>query len=77
MFERLQEEYGFTGGCSTVRRAVAQLRQSTPEVFIPLPAAPGEQVQIDFGHAQVTIAGVAGTWVTSDHDKPLSFSSVC
>ena len=58
MFERLQEEYGFTGGCSTVRRAVAQLRQSIPEVFIPLTAAPGEQVQIDFGHAQVTIAGV-------------------
>jgi transposase len=58
MFERLQEEYGFAGACSTVRRVVAQLKQSVPEVFIPLTAAPGEQIQVDFGHAQVILAGV-------------------
>lgn len=58
MFERLQEEYGFTGGSSTVRRVVAQLRQSVSEVFIPLTAAPGEQIQVDFGHALVILAGV-------------------
>lgn len=57
MFKRLQEEYGFTGGCSTVRRTVSQLKQSMPEVFIPLTAAPGEQIQVDFGHAQVILAG--------------------
>ena len=58
MFERLQEEYGFAGACSTVRRVVAQLKQSVPEVFIPLTAAPGERIQVDFGHAQVILAGV-------------------
>jgi transposase len=58
IFERLQEEYGFTGASSTVRRVVAQLKQSVSEVFIPLTAAPGEQIQVDFGHAQVNLAGV-------------------
>ncbi len=57
MFERLQKEYQFTGASSTVRRVVAQLRQSNPECFIPLTAAPGEQMQVDFGHAHVFIAG--------------------
>ena len=58
MYERLRDEYEFTGASSTVRRVVAQLRQSVPECFIPLTAAPGEQIQVDFGHAQVIIAGV-------------------
>lgn len=58
MYERLRDEYQFTGASSTVRRVVAQLRQSVPECFIPLTAAPGEQIQVDFGHAQVIIGGV-------------------
>ena len=41
MYERLRDEYEFTGASSTVRRVVAQLRQSVPECFIPLTAAPG------------------------------------
>jgi len=57
MYERLRDEYGFNGGCSTVRQTVAKLKNTVPEVFIPLMAAPGEQVQVDFGHAQVVIAG--------------------
>ena len=59
MYERLRDEYEFTGASSTVRRVVAQLRQSVPECFIPLTAAPGEQIQVDFGHAQVIVAGVS------------------
>ena len=59
MYERLRDEYDFTGASSTVRRVVSQLRQSVPECFIPLTAAPGEQMQVDFGHAQVVIAGVS------------------
>lgn len=58
MYERLRDEYGFTGAQSTVRRVVAQLRQSIPECFIPLMAAPGEQIQVDFGHAQVIINNI-------------------
>jgi len=59
IYERLKEEYGFTGGASTVRRFVKMLKQSIPECFIPLEAAPGEQAQVDFGHAQVILAGKA------------------
>lgn len=58
MYERLRDEYGFTGAESSVRRVVAQLRNSIPECFIPLSATPGELVQVDFGHAQVIINGV-------------------
>ena len=58
MYERLKEEYEFTGGSSTVRRVVAQLKKVNPECFIPLSAAPGEQAQVDFGHAQVVIHGI-------------------
>lgn len=58
MYERLRDEYGFSGGSSTVRRMVSQLRQSVPECFIPLTATPGEQMQVDFGHAQVVIDGI-------------------
>jgi len=57
MYERLRDEHNFTGGSSTVRQSVAKLKNKVPEVFIPLTAAPGEQVQVDFGHAQVVLAG--------------------
>ena len=58
MYERLRDEYGFTGAESTVRRVVSQLRKSVPECFIPLAAVPGEQFQVDFGHALVNINGI-------------------
>jgi transposase len=58
MYERLRDEYGFTGAESTVRRVVSQLRKSVPECFIPLTAAPGEQFQVDFGQALAVINGV-------------------
>jgi transposase len=58
IYERLTTEYGFTGGESTVRRYVGQQkRQMGAQVFIPLAYAPGRTGQVDFGEAQVVLAG--------------------
>jgi transposase len=57
VYDRLVVEYGFTGAESSVRRVVARLRPKQPEAFIPLGAAFGQQAQIDWGQAQVCIAG--------------------
>ena len=56
MWELLCED-GFTGGYTTVRDAVRQLRQAAPkEVFMPLTQPPGE-AQVDFGYALACIGG--------------------
>lgn len=57
VFNRLQEEYGFEGSESTVRRFVNRLKGSTPEVFIPLTADPGEVAEIDWGKIWVCFGG--------------------
>lgn len=55
IYERLHDEYGFKGGESTVRRYVRSLKDVKNECFLLLEAAPGEQMQIDFGEAQVCL----------------------
>lgn len=57
VYDRLVEEYGFTGGESTVRHFVRSLRGKTSEAYIPLAADWGEQAQLDWGEAVVRIAG--------------------
>ncbi len=47
---------GLHGGESTLREAVRQLKEQKAEVFVPLSHPPGE-AQVDFGHAQVIVAG--------------------
>ena len=54
---RLVEEYGFEGSESTTRGYVRKLRNKGKECFILLDADPGEQAQVDFGHARVIISG--------------------
>ncbi|MDO8691292.1 MAG: IS21 family transposase [Dehalococcoidia bacterium] len=58
VYDRLAEEYQFTGGESTVRRLVARIIKKQPEVFIPLEAAWGQQAQVDWGQAMVEMNGV-------------------
>src|SRR3979409_1296477 len=41
IFERLRDEYGFTGGITIVKDYVAGWRQRTPETFLPRVAPPG------------------------------------
>ena len=57
IYQRLVAEYGFTGGESTVRQVVAELRGRQVEPYIPLVAAPGEMAQVDWGPAVVIIGG--------------------
>jgi transposase len=57
IYERLRDEYGYTGCSSQVRRAVARSKHYSKEVFVPLSHPPGH-AQFDFGEATVVIAGV-------------------
>jgi len=57
IFERLRDEYGYTGCSATARSAVAKAKQHRREVFVPLSHPPGH-AQFDFGEAVVVIGGV-------------------
>lgn len=58
IYQRLTTEYDFQGAESTVRRYVGQRRQQLhSQVFIPLAYELGQVAQVDFGEAQVVIAG--------------------
>jgi transposase len=56
IFDRLRAEHGYKGGYSQVKKIVAELRLRSQEVFVPLIHPPGES-QVDFGHADVVVAG--------------------
>ena len=56
IFDRLREEHGYAGCESIVRAAAHDWRKTTAEVFVPLSHPPGE-AQMDFGHAEVIVAG--------------------
>lgn len=62
IYDRLVEEFPgeFTGGESTVRGVVRQLRGKVrpPEVFVPLAAEPGDLAQIDFQESYAEEGGV-------------------
>ncbi|GAB6180350.1 IS21 family transposase [Desulfotomaculum defluvii] len=55
IFNRLCEEFDFTGSESSVRRFIQLERNTTKEVFVPLTADWGEQAQVDWGRAKVYI----------------------
>ena len=57
IFERLRDEYGFTGGITIVKDYVAGWRQRMQEMFVPLVHPPGH-AQADFGEAIGIIGGV-------------------
>lgn len=57
IFERLRDEYGYTGGKTIVKEAVAAWRSTRAEAFVPLAHRPGE-AQVDFGEAEVALDGL-------------------
>lgn len=57
IYERLRDELGFTGGESTIRRVVAEMKAKMPEVYVPLSFGPAEAAQVDWGTATVIMAG--------------------
>jgi len=56
IFERLRDEYGYPGGLTQVKVAVAKRHLWAKDVHMPLTHEPGE-AQFDFGEATVVIAG--------------------
>ena len=46
---RLRENFGYTGGYSSIRRFVHRLEPVEPEVFVRVHSEPGEDMQVDFG----------------------------
>jgi len=50
IWQRLRDNYGYTGSYSSVRRFVAGLSSHPPEVFVRVHTAPGEEMQVDFGY---------------------------
>ena len=61
IYERLIAECGFTGGETTVRRLVRELREQPVEAFVPLAFPAGDALQIDWGEATVYLNGVKTT----------------
>ena len=57
IYDRLVAEKDFTGGESTIREIVAELKAKQAKVFIPLSYDPGEAIQVDWGEATVYLAG--------------------
>lgn len=58
IYDRLVDEFGFSGSESAIRRAVRSLKQKQPEAFVPLAFMPGEAMQIDWGQAYIYLSGV-------------------
>ena len=61
IYERLVAECGFTGGETTVRRLVRELREKPQEAFVPLAFPAGDAMQIDWGEATVYLNGMKTT----------------
>src|SRR5271168_940443 len=57
IFDRLRQEYAYTGGYTIVKDYVRLQQVRTREMFVPLTHPAGE-AQVDFGEALVVIAGV-------------------
>jgi transposase len=62
IFQIVQED-GFTGSLSPVRAYVGHLRRQhqRPHTFLPLQFDPGQDAQVDWGEAQVDLAGIRVT----------------
>lgn len=53
IYDRLVSEKNFTGGESTIRQKVREIRGSKVKGFIPLEFDPGEAMQVDWGEAVI------------------------
>jgi transposase len=57
IYNRLVDELNFTGGESTIRRIVRELKAQTKDVFMPLQFEPSEAAQVDYGEAAIHLKG--------------------
>jgi transposase len=58
IWERLRDEYGFTGHYGTVQRYVKEAAHRQKEVFMPLEFEPGEEAQVDWHEGWIVENGI-------------------
>jgi transposase len=49
IWQRLKDNYGYSGSYSAVRRFVKHIEPYIPEAYVRVHTAPGEEMQVDFG----------------------------
>src|SRR5262245_30206085 len=76
LWQRLRDEHGFTGGYTTVKDVVRDLKVGRQEVFLPLSHPPGE-AQADFGFAEVSLQGVTAPVAVFVLSLPYSDAVYC
>ncbi|MEO8272261.1 MAG: IS21 family transposase, partial [Aureliella sp.] len=57
IFERLRDEYQFTGSRRAISNLVGKFQDKPAEVFCPIDHPPADEVQIDWGEATAVLAG--------------------
>lgn len=57
IYDRLKDEYGFTGSERIVRREVSILREKIPDSHVPQTYQPADGATFDFGEAEVLMEG--------------------
>lgn len=57
IYDRLKDEYGFTGSERVVRREVSILREKIPDSHVPQTYQPADGATFDFGEAEVLMDG--------------------
>lgn len=60
IWQRLRQDYGYTGGYSSVRRFVRRLRPAEPHGVVRVHTLPGEEAQVDFSPVGLLYDPVAG-----------------
>jgi len=49
IWQRLRDNYGYSGSYSSIRRFVNQLEPKTPDAYARVQTSPGQEMQVDFG----------------------------
>ena len=58
IFERLRDEYGFTGGYNTVADYLRKIRPKLKEAFVPLQFDLGQHAEVDWMEARFFLSGI-------------------
>jgi len=61
IWQRLRDNYGYSGSYSAIRRYVHQLEPKEPEVYARVQTAPGQEMQVDFGEVGQLYDPASGT----------------
>ncbi len=80
IWQRLRDDYGYTGSYSSVRRYVQRVYPKEPEVVCRVETEPGEEAQVDFVQRRSAMGCEKWTAAKSlgvHHDSILVPASIC